>query len=394
MKLLNNILAYLLSAVLALGTINPFALNTFQDEPSESIFLSLFSVLFMLVTFISYHKSLWNSINSRIVCSALILIGTIFMADIFYGVSTFSFYFYLKFLVVIIVFFSFILYFKKNPQMIVPCLLVFSVSCAILIFFALTTGLGGYAETYKGRLFLYGENPNSTSSRMSMALLFFSYLLFSKQYKLIWRLLFGVCILILFLYIIRSGSRGSFLVTLLGVALIFLSSRGGFGNKTIFVIIGISIIAWFLPNLMNNEDVALFERMEELQGHTSREDLMKQAFTIFMDNPIIGVGSNGYGEEKALRGFDHRDSHNIVTTILAMGGIVSFLAFAVLLLVLIKPTIRIRHNSITPLVLFLSMFLISMKTGGVITFVLMWYIYAVSYCWANSMNLVGKKKNK
>lgn len=379
---LNRIIAYFLSIALALGTINPFALNSVQETPSESILISFFSVLFMLVTAINYVKTMPSKIDKRIVVSSLVLIGVIFLSDVIHGTTDFRFYFYLKFFVVLLCFFSFILFFKNNPQMIEPCFLVFSISCAILIFFAMTTNFGGNVVTYKGRFVIFGENPNSTSSRMSMAVLFFSNLLFSKQYKWLLKILISGCILVLFIYIIRSGSRGSFMVTLFGVILMFLSSHGRIGNKTIFVVLVILFVSWFLPSLMKNEDVALFDRMEELQGHTSREDLMKQALIIFGDNPIIGVGANGYNEEKAIRGFDHRDSHNIITTILAMGGTMAFVAFVILWLTLFRPTLQNRRRSLLPLVLNISIFIISLKTGGVITFVLMWYIYAVSYCWA------------
>ena len=394
MKPLNNFLAYILSVVLALGTINPFAFNSYQNEPSESIMISLFSVMFMIITFMHYGFREFSRLNRQIVVSIVFLIGTILIADIIYSLDSINVYFYVKFSIVLLVFFSLLIYFRNNPEMIQRCMLLFSLSCAILIFFAFTNGLFGYAETYKGRLYLYGENPNSTSSRMSMAILFFIYLFFSKKSKLYMKILWGACVFLLFVYIIRSGSRGSFLVTLMSALLVFLSSRGGFGTKTLFALLGLTVAFFFLPSIMQKEEVALFERMEELEEHNSRETLMQQAFTIFLDNPVVGVGSNGYNVEKARRGFDHRDSHNIITSILAMGGVVALSAFIILWLSLIRPTYRYRGKTIAPFVISISMFLISMKTGGVITFVLMWYVYAVSYCWSTNLKMTGNKLNK
>ena len=120
---------------------------------------------------------------------------------------------------------------------------------------------------------------------------------------------------------------------------------------------------------------------------------MEQALIIFMDNPLVGVGYNGYSEEKYLRGFDHRDSHNIVTSILVMGGIVGIIAFVALWITLIIPTIKCRGASVAPVALSVSMLLVSMKTGGVITYVLMWFIYAISYSWALS-NTQGLSNDK
>ena len=392
MNKINRLFAYILSVVLALGTINPFALNSNVDEPTESIMVSLFSVLFIVITYFHYGLKGFMGINKRIVVSSLFLIGFILVADIIYSLSTIDFYFYFKFFVVLLAFFSFLVFSQNNPDMIQRCMMLFSLSCAILIFLAFTTNLFGYAVTYKGRLILFGENPNSTSSRMSMAIIFFTYLFFLKDSKKYLKMLWGACIIMLFLYVIRSGSRGSFLVTILGAFLVFSSSRGSLGNKTLFVVIGLVISFLFLPSIMQKEDVALFQRIEDLEDRNVREDLMEQAFIIFVDNPVVGVGYNGYGHEKAIRNFDHRDSHNIVTSILAMGGLFGFLSFLILWISLITPAIRSRKETITPLILNISMLLISMKTGGIITYVLMWFIYAVSYSWS-SANMILKTSN-
>ena len=71
--------------------------------------------------------------------------------------------------------------------------------------------------------------------------------------------------------------------------------------------------------------------------------------------------------------------NNIITTIMAMGGTVALVCFLRFLFINFGIFFKKMQQKLLPLVMFLSMLFISLKTGGVITFMLMWYVYALAF---------------
>ena len=187
---------------------------------------------------------------------------------------------------------------------------------------------------------------------------------------------YAVCLL-LFYYIIESGSRGSFLAAVMGVGLVILFTGTSMASKLRLSAVGGLFVLLFLPSLLHNEDVAMFERLDELGAGNSREELIQNALIITADYPILGCGNHGYLQEKMNRGMDLHDSHNLLASVFVMSGLVGLCSICLFLYRLLVGAWRVRKLNILSLVLLLSMVFIAMKTGGVLTFMLMWYIYAV-----------------
>lgn len=381
MKWINRLFLYILTVAIAFGTINPFAITAHldSDAASEPIFVSLFSLCFVVTSWIAYPHNDGDVLLKRMARPLFIMVATFGIADVLYDITGANWYFVFKLAYAVIAYYTLARHFAKFPKDIEICLLIFAITSTLIIL-ASYTAFSSVLTFSKGRMSIFGENANSTSSRMSMAIFAFMYFFNIKRLKLLYKLAILGAVLFLLVYIIMSGSRGSFVFTLVGIALFVIMSGTGRGKKIVAAGVGVLALVFIVTHFVDMDEVSMFERLSNIEeSGDSREKLMEYAVRIYSDYPIIGVGSNGYLVERIVRGYDNRDSHNIITTIMAMGGTVALICFLHFLLLNFGVLLRKLQQKLVPLVMFLSMLLISLKTGGVITFMLMWYIYAIVY---------------
>ena len=381
MKKISQLFLYILTVSMAFGTINPFAISAQLDPDavSEPIFVSLFSLCFVVTSWIAYPHNDGDVLFKRMATPLLIMVATFGIADVIYDITGVNWYFVFKLAFAVIAYYTLARHFARYPKDIEICLLIFAITSTLIIL-ASYTYFSSILTFSKGRMSIFGENANSTSSRMSMAIFALMYFFNKRDLKLFYKLVILGAVLLLLVYIIMSGSRGSFVFTLAGIALFVIMSGTGRGKKILAAGIGVLALVFIVSHYVDMEEVSMFERLSTIEeSGNSREKLMEYAVKIYSDNPIIGVGSNGYLVERIVRGYDDRDSHNIITTIMAMGGTVGLICFIHFLFLNFKVLFRKLQQKLLPLVMFLSMLFISLKTGGVITFMLMWYIYAIVY---------------
>lgn len=381
MKKANRFLLFLFTIALAFGTINLFAISENIDSESapEPLFVSLFALFYVVTSWLPSHKKSGERILRNMTGTLFVMVVTFALADIIYDFSAVNWFFVFKLAFAIFTYYTLGRHFANNPKDLEVCLLIFAITCTFVIVSSFTF-LSDIVSFSKGRMSIYGENPNSTSSRMSVAIFAFMYFFNKKDVRWVYKIGMLGCIVLLLVYIIMSGSRGSFLFTLGGIALFVLLTGKRKGRTVIAAVFGLLLVEYSVNHYLDMEEVSMFDRLSELgESGDSRSQLMKYALQIYEDYPIIGVGSNGYLSEKLLRGMDGRDSHNIITTIMAMGGTVALICFLKFLYINLSILIKRIQQKLLPLVMFLSMFFISMKTGGVITFMLMWYVYAIAY---------------
>ena len=381
MERINRYFLYILTVALAFGTINPFAIsaNIDPDSAPEPIFVSLFALCFVITAWIANPRFVGDRLLKSMTVALLVMVTTFALADIIYDLSAVNWYFIFKLAFAIITYYTLGRHFVKNPKDIEICLLIFAITCTLVIIGSFTF-ISDAVSFSKGRMSIYGENANSTSSRMSVAIFAFMYFFNKKGVRWVYRIAMLGCVVLLLVYIIMSGSRGSFLFTLGGIALYMLLTGKRKGRTIIVALIGILLVGYAVTHYLDMEEVSMFDRLSELwETGDSRSKLMEYAIRIYADNPILGVGSNGYLAERLLRGFDDRDSHNIITTIMAMGGTVALVCFLRFLFINLGIFFKKMQQKLLPLVMFLSMLFISLKTGGVITFMLMWYVYALAF---------------
>ena len=106
-----------------------------------------------------------------------------------------------------------------------------------------------------------------------------------------------------------------------------------------------------------------------------RITLLEEAWSMFKDHPIVGVGLDGY-QQSAVSGAVY--SHNLIMQVLAEGGLVGALLLSAPLVLLLFQWRR--HQALEQhVVLFLGLyhFVASMFSGGYYDARWMWFFFAV-----------------
>lgn len=382
---------YFVSAVMALGTVNPFVLSQSTRDQETQSFLIYPALIFVIITFISDKNALY--FKAKIIWQSTVLLFSLWiiiaLSDIIYGfnhlmVTEYNFLFFIRLLFGFISFYILTILFIRTRKL-EKCLLIFSLIMVIL-FLPFLLNIPAFSSNFmisNGRLWMYGENPNTFSARMSIAIIFFSNCIFKKNFNIYVRILFVIFVFILTFGVLLSGSRGSLAIVTLAFGYLIIKDI----KASHLILIGIpSIILGIvlLINVIDLDTFSIFDRFETLVDNGNpREVLMAQAIEIWKDHPIVGSGYDGYQNEKFILYREIKDSHCIVTSILAMGGILGLMCFLTFVFGLIKYQYSIINRSAIPLILFIFMFFISLKTGGIIAYFFMYYIYSwcLAYCY-------------
>lgn len=292
-----------------------------------------------------------------------------------------------KFLLCIIFFLILSEYFSENYKIIHHSMIAFSIGCSVFSFIVLYISPELY-QLHKGQLIVLNENPNSTSSRLVIAVIYLFY--FVMKNPLDWGKLrlFGVLLLPSLIYmVVLSGSRGSLLSMVLAVYLIFLLSDISRMKKVVlsFTLFGFSL---YLFKVILASD-ALGSRWEAaLEGDTAgRTDIWATVIDIAYYNPL-GVGETGYVEKISnIFGF-HIDTHNLFLYVLICGGYLSLFLFLFLWIRVFMKSLSVYFHSkdVLPIAMFLNVLFLVSKTGGVITFLLFWFVFALVNGYQKSKN--------
>lgn len=284
----------------------------------------------------------------------------------------------LKFLIAILFFVILSTFFSTNPQLVQISLIMFGIGAGLLsIFFSF--GILGEStyEIRNDRLFLLGENPNSLSVRVSLGVLFLISGTIENGFKIskIKRILLLVPVPFMFNLILASGSKGSFLLCISSVAIYLLFLKNVSKWVKTFIIF-VSIIIFFIA-LSFFFQSTLYDRFLNSDLTTGRSDIWEKALGIFFDNPM-GVGEVGYKIEIYRRIGNIIDTHNLFLYLLVTGGFLSLFAFLYFLYRMFLGNFRKYKNekNIVNLVIFFSMIFVMSKTGGVLTYLIMWYFFA------------------
>ncbi len=370
----------LFSFFLGFGKFDPFGTGgLFFDLITFFLMLSIVIYTDVLKEFGLYKRTLF------LLCSIVLLL---FFTGLFYGyvlvdTSVFNF----KFLAAIIVFWFFSYVFKKNPKLCLYSIILFSLSCSLIAVLYHFGFLGSVSEIRNGRLNIFGENPNSISSRMAISFLVLIYIIIENPLSIKYhRFFLGLALPSLFFFVIETGSRGSFLALLLGVVIIVLFSKV---SKYVKIILGIISVFFIIKIFDFVKTTSLFDRLNADDVSGGREEIWSNAFMIFYDFPW-GVGEGGYITEMTKRFSSQHDTHNLFIYLLVCGGWLSLLLFLFFMKELFqKVLINLRNGNSLLLVVFVFLVFLASKTGGILTYLIMWYFFAV----INSFDLNKQKNN-
>ncbi|PRP66923.1 O-antigen ligase family protein [Nonlabens agnitus] len=374
---------FLLSLILALGNLTDLLVSY------------LLEVIMVLVSFIilfqkKYHPSIL--IHCKQALPLFLILFILFVASVSYGaivnesVSLFNVNFFLVILIYIIL----SAFFNINKDAIPLSLIFFSVGTAILSFLYFFDILATGLEVRNDRLLFLGENPNSLSVRIALGVVIFIWVTWRNilEYNRFKRFCFLIPVPFMIALIIASGSKGSFLLCIISIVILLIVSKN-ISSKTkiiTFLILPIVLIPFYKLFI----ESSLYDRFLNSSLTTGRSEIWEQALNIFYENPL-GVGEGGYFREIREATGDSIDTHNLFIYLLATGGFISFILFVFFYYKLLVKAYLSFKNSSEPifLIIWISMFFVMNKTGGVISYLVMWFFLAM----INSRFMfIGEKK--
>ncbi len=346
----------------------------------------LFLDILLILVIITIGLSTQVVSDIKLYRNELFLLATIgvllFISGVFYeGISSNSYYFNFKYFSAIVVFWFLSYYFLFYPKICFYSILLFALSSALIAILYQLDFLSAFVNNDRGRLLIFEENPNSFSSRMAIAFIIITYFVLEDplRFKKLRYILLLTLPSLLFI-VIDTGSRGSFIGLLLGAGLMAILANVKVRYRVALILFLVVSLFYLLKSI---NTTTLMERFNKEEGIGVREKIWNNSLEVFYDYPF-GVGEAGYYIEMEKRFSQNHAPHNLFIYLLVTGGFISlilFLAFMKKLLFKSISMLRIGNSFLITIFIFL-VFLIS-KTGGVFTYLIMWYFFSV----INSVNL-------
>lgn len=373
---------YLFAFSLNFETVNLFNLGI--DYLASKITI----VLLLGVTFINTPAI--KSIGKYLVFLKPLFIFFIYLTIISFvnrAGSAASFFYFPLFLDLVIVFLL-LSAVKRYPTVLLEGLVAFSIGALLLaILFFLNIGVEATAD---GRMSIFSINQNLLGLYACFASFTFMYLLFKKTSlsAIIKYLLIGA-IFILFLLLIKTGSRGAFLSFVVGMGLYLFANKNlsRFKKSLIvfgFIIAGVLLWTFFLKNSIVTERLVT----SVSDGDLSNRDLIWiSLFDVIVNNYWFGVGVTGY--ERII---GNGSPHNVLIEVLCYSGVFGLLIFLVFVVNIGRNAYRNfkRDDNVLPFALFLpSLGLI--LTGQIFEQKVIWLILAYQIACATKRIKARKK---
>ncbi|KIX19781.1 membrane protein [Flavobacterium sp. 316] len=199
-----------------------------------------------------------------------------------------------------------------------------------------------------------GFGPNQVSTILGLGIfLFFVKLVFSKKNKTDFIINMILLITITFRGIVtfsRGGIITGFIMVILFFGIIFMSlkTNAKFKLLTSFLLSSFFLIGiWFYSSIQTGGLIDKRYANQDARGRvkesklTGREKLIESEFTMFLDNPIFGVGVGKNKEYREETTGIEAASHNEISRMLAEHGSLGLFA---LLILLITPVVLYLNN--------------------------------------------------
>lgn len=372
--------------------ITPFFSYDPFNIPKFALIVVFASIASLLLIF--NRKSLFSNLHIPIlICSAFFLIwallSSIFsstnMTETFYGVTgrQTGFLTYASFIVI------FILAIIVSSDLVVERIIKILVMCGVLTsiygviqFFNLD--FFDWINPYSPVIGFFG-NPNFQSSFLGISIVgAFSLIKFTNKSLLILNVL---CITTLIYGIYLTQSRQGYLVMLSGIAIsIFFKLQFGLKNKLWLVLYFVIILIAALSAILDMLQKSPWKPFIYKDSVTYRGDFWRSGWQMTLDNPVFGVGLDGYRDNyriykdmaAALRPIPDAvvdSAHNVFLDISSGGGFPLLIAYSGIIFYTLLSVLRIFRRLKTHKMILVSVFscwvafttqsLISMNNIGV-----------------------------
>lgn len=383
MKRLSKYLFYFLAFLLPFGSINPLDLTAVADvENRMDEQLGFTPILFALCCVLALFDGTIYKHQRKIklfLWPLGILLTSLAIASVLYKGQIISFpsTYLIKLFAVEIGFYVMALYFIEYQVTLRKSMLIYAYTCVAIILAFFGGFLNNYSYVSNGRLWIFGENPNSFSFLMGLGTIILTnkFNQIGKESNIV-KVFDIISICLLLLYIVLSGSRGSFLIVSICMVILLFNKRLLHKAHITIPIFIIVIFSGYYYYDAHQDEISIFNRMSNISSD-ERGELQSQSLELFFEQPLLGYGVNGYKEQMLIRHYETRDSHNVLITTAAMSGVIGGFALSVFLILLLHMSWKNRVFDWLGFVICVNVFLMSMKTGGVLTFAMMWYSYAI-----------------
>ena len=251
----------------------------------------------------------------------------------------------------------------RHEEVIKGALLALSAGCVVLS--VLQVGGSAANAVAGGRVSALSQDANGLGSMLSLgliALLGFAYGRASQEGNIGWLPWVGFAILAA--GIVLSGSRGAFVALVAGI--MCLAARPG--HRALQVKIWIATVFALLVLVVaayQNDAVRVRWERTFSEGHMSgRENIMPEAWNMFIQAPIMGWGPGNHIIELGSRfGRKPLDTHNGYLWVLTETGLAGAIPYFFALWLCLRSAWRARHGpeGSLPLALLICAFLINMS---------------------------------
>lgn len=376
------ILSILFAATTALGqlnVLNPYGTSSPEGDGQSSPFtLAVQGVFILSLIFIRDRiKHLGKFIAPLICFSVLFLLSSIINANHI----PVSFYIQMcKLIACIYLFYKLPSLYLRYPKLFYISILSYAFAIIIISLLFSFDLLGPLVSWHGGRAWLFFENPNSTSSRAALAVLFI--IIFVETHKTKVSKILYLCCLPIFYLIFAGGSRGSFIILILSIVLYILLRNRNVIKMAFKIASGICIGIVLITYLSEiAPEATMMTRISESieTGDTAgRELLIEYTEIIFEKSPILGVGAITFTDLMRVMFNEHRTVHNMFWYVLVTTGMVGFTCFMIFVYNLLKTSWRNLRKVPISFVIIVAMLLLGYKTGGALTYINMWFGFAVA----------------
>jgi O-antigen ligase len=333
------------SVLIILGLISALTLVNRNFLEKDKNYKAIFLISFILVLWILI-TSIFNNIN---------------LSETFYGVAgrqtgTLAYFSFVIFMLVNVISSGG----KLNSSLLVTLIVAGYINGIYGLFQSLNADPFDWINPYSPVFGLFG-NPNFHASFMGMTATAAFSLLLKQHDQTKFRLIYGFFIPLALLNIYQSKSQQGFLVMLVGISIIlFLWLRDGNYKRITFIY----IVIWLIGAIAVILDILQKTPWKSILYEESvsyRGDFWRAGWQMTLDNPIFGVGLDGYRDNFRF----YRDqvaadrnpnamvdsAHNVFIDISSGGGFPLLIIYITILLLALISAVKVikRSNTFDPI---------------------------------------------
>jgi O-antigen ligase len=333
------------SVLIILGLISALTLVNRNFLKKDKNYKAIFFISFILVLWILI-TSIFNNIN---------------LSETFYGVTgrqtgTLAYFSFVIFLLVNVISSGG----KLNSSLLVTLIVAGYINGIYGLFQSLNADPFDWINPYSPVFGLFG-NPNFHASFMGITATAAFSLLLKQHDQTKFRLIYGFFIPLALLNIYQSKSQQGFLVMLVGISVaLFLWLRSSNYKRITFIY----IVIWLIGAIAVILDILQKTPWKSVlykESVSYRGDFWRAGWQMTLDNPIFGVGLDGYRDNFRF----YRDqvatdrspnamvdsAHNVFIDISSAGGFPLLIAYIVILLLALISAVKVikRSNAFDPI---------------------------------------------